>query len=69
MTRVAVITGGTRGIGAEVSKGLHKAGYTVIANYHLNRDGARKFHEETGIAVESWNVADYDACEESVANR
>ncbi len=66
MTRVAVITGGTRGIGAEVSKGLHKAGYTVVANYHRNVEGAERFHEDTGIPVESWNVADYDACDESV---
>src|SRR3546814_18409326 len=67
MTRVAVITGGTLGIGAEVSKGLHKAGYKVVANYHRNVDGAKRFHEETGIPVEAWNVADYDACEQSVA--
>src|SRR3546814_13276967 len=67
MTRVAVITGGTRGIGAEVSKGLHKAGYKVVATYHRNVDGAKRFHEETGIPVEAWNVADYDACEQSVA--
>src|SRR3546814_14450479 len=55
------------GIGAEVSKGLHKAGYKVVANYHRNVDGAKRFHEETGIPVEAWNVADYDACEQSVA--
>lgn len=66
MTRVAVVTGGTRGIGAEISKGLHAAGYRVVANYHRNIDGAKRFHDETGIVVASWNVADYDACEESV---
>lgn len=63
MARVAIVTGGTRGIGAEVSKGLHAAGYDVIANFNRNVEGARRFNEETGIPVKAWDVSDFAACE------
>ena len=62
MTRVALVTGGSRGIGAAISVALKKAGYTVAANYAGNDEAAQKFKAETGIPVYKWSVADYDAC-------
>jgi acetoacetyl-CoA reductase len=61
MPRVAVVTGGTRGIGAAISKALGGAGYKVAANYGGN-DEAQKFKGETGIAVYKWDVSSFDAC-------
>jgi acetoacetyl-CoA reductase len=62
MARVAVVTGGTRGIGAAISKGLKTAGYTVAANYGGNDEAAQKFKAETGSSVYKWNVSSFDAC-------
>jgi len=62
MARVAVVTGGTRGIGAAVSKALKAAGCQVAATYHSNDEAAAKFKAETGVHVYKWNVADYDEC-------
>jgi acetoacetyl-CoA reductase len=62
MTRVAVVTGGTRGIGAAISKALNAAGYKVAANYAGNDEAAAKFNADTGIGVYKWNIASYDAC-------
>jgi acetoacetyl-CoA reductase len=62
MARVAVVTGGTRGIGAAISKALKAAGYKVAASYAGNDEAANKFKAETGIAVYKWDVASYDAC-------
>ncbi|MPQ92842.1 beta-ketoacyl-ACP reductase [Thioclava sediminum] len=62
MARVALVTGGSRGIGAAISKALQAAGYTVVANYAGNDEAAAKFTEETGIKTYKWSVADYDAC-------
>ena len=56
MGKVALVTGGTRGIGAAVSKALMKAGYTVAANYHGNDDAAQAFKKETKIPVFKWDV-------------
>jgi acetoacetyl-CoA reductase len=67
MARVALVTGGTRGIGAAISKGLKAAGYTVAASYAGNDEAAAKFKAETGIAVYKWDVSDYDACAAGVA--
>jgi acetoacetyl-CoA reductase len=58
MAKVAIVTGGTRGIGAAISKGLKAAGYTVAATYHGNEVAAAKFNAETGVAVFKWDVAD-----------
>ncbi|MFL5199809.1 MAG: SDR family NAD(P)-dependent oxidoreductase, partial [Microvirga sp.] len=60
MARVALVTGGSRGIGAAISKGLKAAGYSVAANYAGNDEAANKFKAETGIPVFKWSVADYD---------
>ncbi|HEY1451872.1 MAG TPA: acetoacetyl-CoA reductase [Roseiarcus sp.] len=62
MARVAVVTGGTRGIGAAVSRALKAAGCQVAATYHSNDDAAAKFKAETGVHVYKWNVAKYDEC-------
>ena len=62
MARVALVTGGSRGIGAAVSKGLLAAGYQVAANYAGNDEAAQRFKAETGIPVYKWSVADYEAC-------
>jgi acetoacetyl-CoA reductase len=67
MTRVALVTGGTRGIGAAICIALKGAGYSVAANYAGNDDAAMKFSEETGIATYKWSVADYDACAAGIA--
>jgi acetoacetyl-CoA reductase len=62
MPRVAVVTGGTRGIGAAISKALNAAGYKVAANYGGNDEAAQKFKGETGIAVYKWDVSSFEAC-------
>ncbi|HTV34745.1 MAG TPA: acetoacetyl-CoA reductase [Methylocella sp.] len=62
MARVAVVSGGTRGIGAAISKDLKGAGYVVIANYAGNDEAAAKFHAETQISVFKWDVSNYKAC-------
>jgi acetoacetyl-CoA reductase len=67
MARVAVVTGGTRGIGAAVSKALKAAGYEVAATYHSNDEAAEKFKAETGVHVYKWNVSVYDDCAAGLA--
>ena len=62
MARVAVVTGGTRGIGEAISKALKAAGYKVAANYGGNDEAAQKFKAATGINVYKWDVSSYDAC-------
>lgn len=62
MAKVALVTGGSRGIGAAISRALRDAGYHVAANYAGNDDAAKAFTEETGIKTYKWSVADYDAC-------
>ena len=62
MSRVAVVTGGTRGIGAAISKALKAAGYKVAATYAGNDEAAQKFKAETGINVYKWDVSSFDAC-------
>jgi acetoacetyl-CoA reductase len=57
-----VVTGGTRGIGAAISKALKAAGCKVAANYGSNDETAKKFNAETGIAVFKWDVSSYQAC-------
>src|SRR5205807_8604875 len=62
MARIAVVTGGTRGIGAAISKALKAAGYKVAANYGGNDEASQKFKAETGIPVYKWDVSSYDSC-------
>ena len=67
MARIAVVTGGTRGIGEAISLALKNAGMTVAANYAGNEERAREFTERTGIKSYKWDVADLDACKAGVA--
>jgi acetoacetyl-CoA reductase len=66
MSRVALVTGGTRGIGAAIAKGLKSAGYKVAANYGGNDEAAQKFKAETGIPVFKWDVSSFEACAEGI---
>ena len=67
MSRVAIVTGGTRGIGAAISVALKDAGYTVAANYGGNDERAQKFTGETGIPAYKFDVSNYDECVAGVA--
>lgn len=66
MKKIALVTGGTRGIGAGISKALRENGYLVAANYHKDHEAAEKYHNETGIPVFSWDVSDYESCRKEV---
>ncbi|HEU5285582.1 MAG TPA: acetoacetyl-CoA reductase [Sphingomicrobium sp.] len=66
MARVAIVTGGTRGIGEAISIALNGMGMKVAANYAGNDERARAFTERTGIRAYKWDVADYDACQDGV---
>ena len=66
MARVALVTGGTRGIGAAIAKALKAAGYNVAAVYHGNDEAAQKFKAETGIPEFKWDVSSFEACAEGV---
>ncbi len=67
MGRIALVTGGTRGIGAAISKALKASGHTVVANYAGNDEKATAFKAETGIAVKKFDVGDAAACETALA--
>lgn len=67
MARVALVTGGSRGIGAAISIGLKNAGYQVAASYAGNEATAAEFSAKTGIKTYKWDVADYDACAAGIA--
>ncbi len=67
MSRVALVTGGTRGIGGAISVALKEAGYNVAATYAGNDEKANAFKEETGIPVYKWDVGDFDACSAGIA--
>ncbi|HEY3846177.1 MAG TPA: acetoacetyl-CoA reductase [Acetobacteraceae bacterium] len=66
MARVALVTGGTRGIGAEISRALQAQGRTVIAVYAGNDQAAQQFQAETGIRTWKCDVSDFDACKQAV---
>ena len=67
MARVALVSGGTRGIGGAIAKSLHDAGYKVAAVYANNDEAAERFHQETGIAVYKWDVGDFEQCQDGIA--
>ena len=67
MGRVAIVTGGTRGIGASISKELINQGFTVAASYGGNAEAAAAFERETGAKTYRWDVGDFNACQEGVA--
>lgn len=60
--RIALVTGGTRGIGAAICKALHQQGFKVVANYAANDEAAKIFSEETAIPVYKWDVCNPEAC-------
>jgi acetoacetyl-CoA reductase len=64
----ALVTGGTRGIGAAISRALKKAGYNVAANYGGNDEAAQAFKKDTKIPVFKWDVGDYVACEQGIVS-
>jgi acetoacetyl-CoA reductase len=66
MARVALVTGGSRGIGAAISRALKAEGFTVAASYAGNDEAAQRFKAETGIPVFKWDVGDFDACAQGV---
>jgi acetoacetyl-CoA reductase len=66
MARVAIVTGGTRGIGEAISIALKDMGMKVAANYAGNEERASEFSDRAGIASYRWDVSDFDACEEGV---
>jgi acetoacetyl-CoA reductase len=66
MNRLAVVTGGTRGIGEAISLCLHEAGYQVIANYASNDEAAQAFTNRTGIKSYKWDVGSFEACNDSI---
>ncbi len=67
MARVAVVTGGTRGIGEAISIALKELGFTVAANYAGNDAKAKEFSDRTGIKAFKWDVGDYEACQTGCA--
>ncbi len=67
MKKVALVTGGTRGIGAEIAEALQQAGYAVAANYAGNAERAQQFSERTGIQSFAFDVGDFAACERGLA--
>lgn len=67
MERMAVVTGGTRGLGRAISLALHEAGHRVAAVYHRDTEAARQFSDETGIASYQWSVTDFHACHHGIA--
>src|SRR6188508_3272621 len=66
MARVAVVTGGTRGIGEAICKAMKAAGYKVAANYGGNDEAAQKFKAATGIPVFKWDVSNFEACADGI---
>ena len=68
MSRVALVTGGTRGIGKAISLAMKDAGYNVVASYAGNDEAANAFKEETGVAVYKFDVGDFDACQAAIKN-
>lgn len=67
MSKVALITGGTRGIGRAISEAFLQQGYRVAAVYAANDEAAQAFHQETGIPVYQWDVSDFNACQQGIA--
>ena len=66
MGRIALVTGGTRGIGEAISLALKQAGFSVVANYHGNDEAAKGFHQKTGIPVYKFDVGNFQDCQAAV---
>ena len=68
MTRTALVTGGTRGIGAAIARALSNSGHQVVATYQGNDQAATAFTRDTGIPTRKWDVSDFDACQQGVGD-
>jgi acetoacetyl-CoA reductase len=68
MTRIAIVTGGTRGLGAAISRALKSQACRVVAVYHGNDAAAQEFEAASGIPTYKWDVADFDACKSGIAD-
>lgn len=68
MAKIALVTGGTRGIGAAISKTLKLNGFDVVANYASNDEAAKKFSEANKIEVMKWDVSNYESCQSNLEN-
>ena len=66
MTKIAIVTGGTRGIGASISKKLKSSNFKVIANYASNDEAAKSFSKDNNIEVIKWDVSNFDECQKFV---
>ena len=66
MSKVALVTGGTRGIGEAIAMELKEAGYDTVVNYANNDDSAKAFNERTGIPVYKFDVSDFEACKNGI---
>ncbi|MEO1192055.1 MAG: acetoacetyl-CoA reductase [Pseudomonadota bacterium] len=66
MARLALVTGGTRGIGGAIATSLKESGYRVVANYGGNDEAAKRFTDETGIETKKFDVSSFDACKEAI---
>lgn len=64
--RLALVTGGTTGIGAAICKALKNAGYNIAANYVANDDAAKAFEQQTGVKTYQWDVTNFDQCAKGV---
>ena len=67
MSKIALVTGGTRGIGEAISKKLHNDGHTVIVNYSSNKEAAKKFSDENNIEAFKCDVSSYESCSEMIS--
>lgn len=66
MGRIALVTGGTRGIGAAIAEALYQNGYQVIATYATNAAAAEAFHQKTSIPIMQWDVGKFEACQQGI---
>lgn len=66
MNKVALVTGGTRGIGASIAIALKNKGYTVVATYQSNETSAKKFQQENQIPVYQWDISNFEACQKGL---
>lgn len=63
---VVLVTGGTRGLGAAIAQAFQQVQYSVVSTYHRGKEQAKKFHQETQIPVQAWDITDPEACQQGV---